>query len=352
MGKILIDQYILCKSFLAAKEICVAFSDFHIQECYFGSTQTVKASRNIRKARNKTYSHYVLIRYTINFKGEFNSYGFIDEKSIKRYPELPSIIEACNKDDRWRIICDYEQKDDWLDICFYKDFEDFYKNKLVSLLNRIDMACKVSFSCKYHTDNFQIFYEECGQAYERGFIANVDVTHGLSLLGIADVAGAHFNPLPIQTVWDWSQKYYYDKKSDWYSETRAWTALSYVINRNSYESLLYSIMGLEAVYTKDNKRIKEQLRQSVPKVIDYISEDDINELYKLRSEFVHGDIAYPMYGENNHDYSKGKLITKAAAVLLETIRLLVQNKATKIRVENGNTIFICDRTLSGDMENK
>lgn len=61
-------------------------------------------------------------------------------------------------------------------------------------------------------------------------------------------------------------------------------------------------------------------------------------------------VAYPMYGKDNHDYSKNALVQKAAVVLLETIRLLVQNNATKIRVNNGHITYICDRTLRGDIE--
>lgn len=350
MGTILIDQYILCDSFPTAKAICSAFADFKIRQFYFGGTQAIKARRFIRKAKSKTFSHYALIRYSINFKGAFCTYGFIDEKSIKRYPELPDTVGKCPIDDRWRIISEYEEKDDdCYDIYFYKNFEDFYKNKVIDLLNRIDMACKVSFSCKYHTEFFQIYYEECGQAYERGFWANNE-NHGLSMLGIANVPGAIFSPIQLQSIWNWAEENYYNKRNNWYSEARAWAALSYAINRDGYESLLYSIMGLEAVYTKDDKMIKQQLKDSIPKVIGYISEEEINELYKLRSEFVHGDIAYPMCGKDDHDYSKNALVQKAAVVLLETIRLLVQNNATKIRVINGHISYICDRTLREDME--
>lgn len=346
MGKIIIEQYIPCYSFENAKVICNTFENFHIREYYFGNTQTIKASRYIRKFKGDSFSHYALIRYSIKFNGEFCKYGFIDEKSIKRYPELPSLVENTPIHERWKIIYSYKEKDDYgYDIYYYKNFEDFYNSKLILLLNRIDMVCKVAFGCKYNTENFAVYFEECGQAFERGFIANNDVTHGLSFLRFPYIKYASFPQMQIQLIWDWSQKNYFNNKGIWHSEAKAWAALSYTINRNGLESLFYSIMGLEAVYTNGNKGIKKQLRETVPRVINYITENDINELYKLRSEFVHGDIAYPVYGSNEHFYYESDIIIKAAIVLLETVRLLVQNNATKIRLIDGNVKYICDKTF-------
>lgn len=345
MGRIIIDQYIPCDTYANSRFISNAFANFKIRECYFGKIQTIRATRFIRKSKARSFSYFVIIRYTIKYDGEFSSYGFIDEESKRRHPKLVTDVENCDKDNRWKIIFNYEEKDNHLcDIYFYEDFKRFYDKKLIYLLNRIDMACKVSFSCKYKTNFFQIYYKENEQDYECGYFANSDVTNWC-LIGIEDDARVSFDPIPLQNVWDWSNMNYHNKKGRWTSEARAWTSLSYALNRDGYESLLYSIMGLEAVYTQGDKHIKFQLRNSIPKIINFVSETDINNLYKLRSEFVHGDISYPLYGVDDHDYSKNKFVQISTIALLETIRLLVKNNATKIHYVNGEIVYLRDKTI-------
>lgn len=68
-------------------------------------------------------------------------------------------------------------------------------------------------------------------------------------------------------------------------------------------------------------------------------------LYRLRSDFVHGNIAFPNYynaepgfyvGANYIEYAK-----KANYLLLRTIQLLVKNKAYRARNDgSGGIVFI------------
>lgn len=347
MSKIIIDQLILCKSYADARNICKAFDNFSFSVCFFGKTQVVHAKRFIRKINVRSFSHCVTVRYSMQFKGDFCKYGFLDERTIKRFPELPEDLSLCDYEERYDIISKYQRKVDcWYDIYYYPNFDFFYRNQLQRLLNRIDLVCKVAFTCEYPTEEFEVYYEENGQTFRRGYIANNDKRDFFSL-SCKDIEYSDTSPIPIPIIWAWSQNMYYskNKKGRWTSEARAWVALSYAVNHSGYESLIYSILGLEAVYTKSEKKVKEQLRNSIPIAIDHVAEDDINAIYKLRSEFVHGDISLPLYGERD-DLSQYMLVQKAGGLLLETVRNLVRNHATIIRIENGEPRYINEKKVS------
>ncbi|MPM44671.1 hypothetical protein SDC9_91350 [bioreactor metagenome] len=110
------------------------------------------------------------------------------------------------------------------------------------------------------------------------------------------------------------------------------------------------MIGLESVYIKGEHKVKRQLKDIIPKVFSFVSEEDIEMLYKLRSELVHGDIIFPIFYENNDmSYSSIKYwesAKKASTLLMMTIRLLVKYDATKILLDQtGNTIFVKGETL-------
>ena len=80
----------------------------------------------------------------------------------------------------------------------------------------------------------------------------------------------------------------------------------------------------------------------LPKVFSNITEDDVETLYKLRSDFVHGNIKFPNFYQSNDmsytDYEYMDYAKKADYLLLRTIQLLVKNNAYKAKNDGASGI--------------
>lgn len=113
------------------------------------------------------------------------------------------------------------------------------------------------------------------------------------------------------------------------------SALSYVFNREMHEIFVYSIIGLESIYAADNKGISNTLQKNISPVFPSITKDMIKKLYRMRSKFVHGEIPVGNYHlveeiiENERDYIESSRL--AVALLIATIRNLIENNATTIK---------------------
>lgn len=344
-GSVVIDQLIICSSYQEAISVSKTFDKFSFKVFFLGDRQTVRARRFIRKIESsKEYSHKVVVRYKLDYESGFHEYGFIDAKTIKRVPKIIDELRAAPKDRRWEIAFQYENMDDTdlYDVYYYESFDWFFKEKLRPLLNTINLACQVAFARQLDTSFFEIVYEECGSWYSRTYIAEKG-SECVPHLECGELTDIDPTFLPISSVWEWSQKHYYNKKDIWTSEARAWVSLSNGLNHVGYESLLYSIIGLEYVYAKNERKVKQQLRESIPIVLPEVTSEEIETLYKIRSDFVHGSLAFPLFGEDNliQEYSNVKL---AAGILLKTVRLLVENDANRIIVTNGKVQYIKDDT--------
>ena len=142
---------------------------------------------------------------------------------------------------------------------------------------------------------------------------------------------------------------YYCKAEDEYSEARVITAYSYVLNRTPFEVLLYAVIGLENALTDGKNGIKSQLKEILPKLYDFITSEDVKEIYRMRSEFVHGDIEFPnFYKRGITEYREFKYIKyarMAKLALVLTINELVRNDATKIRLINDKIEYSKEKTL-------
>lgn len=350
-SQIIIEQIICCNSYAEAIEISKAFGGFHFRIIGLGRVQTVYAKRFISKlTTSNRYKYCVKIRFTINYQGEFLSYGYLDERSKKKYPELSSLLSEEEVDRRWKIVSKFQNYEDDLcrDIYFYEDFKDFFDEVLKEYLNKIYLTEVIAFADCYCMDTFIVFYQEQGVTYEIGYSAT---SPNKSVYAEKYVPACELEPIHVRSVWNWTNKNYYSKKDDYISEARPLTAISYVVNRLPFEQLLYAVIGLESVYTKDEHRVKKQLKEIIPKVFSFISEEDVEVFYKLRSEFVHGDIIFPIFYDNNvlgsSSINYWEPAQKASALLLLTVRLLVKYDATKIQLDQtGNVIFVKGKTFS------
>lgn len=139
--------------------------------------------------------------------------------------------------------------------------------------------------------------------------------------------------------------YYYDKAFLWIKnytklqETNKkppipFTMLTYLFNRESHESLLYSVIGLENLYFSKNGGIAYTLQKRINYLFPSITKDQIKNIYSQRSDFVHGKVEMMMFKDYNDEINDILQFDDAAilacALLLETLRMLAVNNASKI----------------------
>ena len=344
--KIIVNQLIFCKSYQEALSASKAFESFSFMVTFLGERRTVNAKRYLRKSGSKYLPYKVSIQYEVEYKGDFCSYGFVDAKTIKRFLQIVDELNNAPEEERWEIANKYEKLDDNLlyDVYYYENFDTFFKRKLRPLLNRIHLACQIAFSRKIDTSFFEIIFEEHSMWFSKTYAAEKSIER-VPLFDSGKLAIVADTFISVRKVWEWAQKHYYNKKDRWMSEARAWVSLSNALNHIGYESLLYSIIGLEYVYTKSEKKVKKQLQEAIPTVIKGVTAEEIKELYRIRSDFVHGSLPFPLYGEKNITLEFFN-VNKAAAILLETVRLLVENNANRIIVEDGKINYIKDDTFA------
>ena len=114
----------------------------------------------------------------------------------------------------------------------------------------------------------------------------------------------------------------------------AFSALTYVFNRQYHEGLIYSIIGLESIYSPGKSGISYTLQKRINKIFPMISKDEIKKMYALRSKFVHGELAISncdLLVETLDDYEQFSGTSfMAMSLLFETVRMLIANDADSI----------------------
>lgn len=114
------------------------------------------------------------------------------------------------------------------------------------------------------------------------------------------------------------------------------TILTYLFNRDNFESMMYAIIALENLYCeKGGKGVSYLLQQRIKSVFPSIDDVTIKKIYKIRSRFVHGEQEFSIYDSyvefDDDDKETIELICIAELVLIETIRLLIANNASRLR---------------------
>lgn len=114
----------------------------------------------------------------------------------------------------------------------------------------------------------------------------------------------------------------------------AFSALTYVLNREDHESLLYSVIGLESIYSPNNHGISYTLQKRINYIFPSVTKEQIKTIYSKRSDFVHGKEKINLYKDYtdmiNGIFPYDDVSILATALLIETIRKLIANDATKI----------------------
>ena len=139
--------------------------------------------------------------------------------------------------------------------------------------------------------------------------------------------------LSFEQTFSWIKQY-----TNLHKETQkppvAFTALTYVLNREEHESLLYSVIGLESIYTPGSKGISYALQHRINHVFPSVTKEQVKDIYNKRSKFVHGEPKMNIY-EDNTDILNGVFQFDeepilAIALLIESIRILIANNSSKI----------------------
>ncbi len=115
----------------------------------------------------------------------------------------------------------------------------------------------------------------------------------------------------------------------------AFSLLTYAFNRESHESLLYSVIGLESIYTPTDRGISDKFQKRINCIFPSITKEQIKNIYNKRSKLVHGEMIintykdYFSFSDNGISYDDEEA-QLAIALLTESIRLLIANNATKL----------------------
>lgn len=119
------------------------------------------------------------------------------------------------------------------------------------------------------------------------------------------------------------------------------TALSYLFNRYDYEALLFAVLGLESLLVKPNsKYISDQFQKNLRAVFNTLDEASLKKIYKIRSKFVHGETEFSIldsFLEYDDDDSLDDAVEMLTLALVEMVRLLIKNDATKFRFHENVT---------------
>lgn len=152
--------------------------------------------------------------------------------------------------------------------------------------------------------------------------------------------------LKISEVWEWAsaQKGFMEGFGGG-PTGRALNALTHLLRPvgiiDEGTELFWSLVGIEALYTKGSSGIQEQVREKSQLLLGPQDsyKKEITRMYDLRSRFVHGDLnfsgAHPSeaIGEYAHEQNQQliKSVNLARAMLVSTLQILVTNGWTEPR---------------------
>jgi hypothetical protein len=147
--------------------------------------------------------------------------------------------------------------------------------------------------------------------------------------------------LPIRRVWDWFDSVEgTELNTSIGSLGRAIGALSYIFGPGSsdlWPQMVWSILGLEAIYAPKEQLQKYQLTTNIPKILGKkaVAEDLIERLYELRLQFIHGGADFPfahndfneVYGLEDDEFYEAQHY--ALALLLASLQELSERGLTE-----------------------
>lgn len=206
-------------------------------------------------------------------------------------------------------------------------FDDFYHGKIKKFLIALIMSCVLTIPNVHLGFGTTILYVN-GIKYQKETF--IDTTMH------ASVFEEHSNILQEQVSFDetfsWVRKYTCLEVCE-QKPPVPFAMLTYLLNRDEHESLLYSVIGLEFLYSA-RAGIENKLKKRIPFMFPTVTEEQIENIYNRRSEFVHGKVEMSMCKDYT-DMMDGifpfdEASFLACAIFIETIRKMIKNNAARI----------------------
>lgn len=262
-----------------------------------------------RAKRDKIYD------VTVSFKGEIAAEIDIDYNSILHYTG-PILDDIAYRDMRRlkKMI-----KSDYLDE-FYHDYIKRFISCIIMASIFANPSVRLGFKVstwfdgvKYKSDSF--------------------IKNSLHTDAYQQYASLMTTSLKYTDAFVWIKKYAVLQEAT-SKPPVPFAMLTYLFNRDIHESLLYSVIGLENLYSAKGGEIAKKLCKRISYIFPEITEQQVEGIYMRRSDFVHGKIEMPPYKDysdlRNDDIYFDDAAILACALLLETIRKMAANDASKI----------------------
>lgn len=117
--------------------------------------------------------------------------------------------------------------------------------------------------------------------------------------------------LDINQTWSWFDSYckIRGRKRSSSKFERALHAYSYLFKQKEFssdpEKILWSMLGIEALYANDSVEIVRQIKENMPKEVGHVfSRKKIDKLYNYRSRFMHGNKELCFNSDIMNDFSE------------------------------------------------
>lgn len=221
----------------------------------------------------------------------------------------------------------------WLDVDenVYDEWDEFHFYELRRLYMSLSLAIAISHP-ELSIACAPIWF------YIEGKLFNKDLcfTHPMQNDAYRSHPEIFASTLSLQKTFDWLVA----KTDSFHSKEKpisSISALSYILNRDIRETLVYSSIGLEGIYVPEARNERQRLKQRIQLVFPQIAtEDIINRMYTLRSKFVHGEYSmgvYPLMDPmpDAEEQEVEQVAQFSIAILIESIRLLIAHDATSMK---------------------
>lgn len=159
-------------------------------------------------------------------------------------------------------------------------------------INDFRIAINIAFPGFFEISEGYIFIEN-----ER----HIKIESSISSL-LASVLGARKRKWPeikilnISKTWEWllKRESFINAMSSNPIE-RALSSFTHIFQSDNYDDLFYSLIGIEAIYTKGKQGILEQLREKSTLLFGEPEnyKNSLSKMYDIRSRFIHGNLNFP-----------------------------------------------------------
>lgn len=208
------------------------------------------------------------------------------------------------------------------------EWYEFYAFDLNKILKAIVMAIVISNpDVNIHCAKFQTLVD--GNLFRD----ELQMVYALQNEAYSEHQPLFSTSLSLQETFDWIKA-----NSSLCVETEnpvvAISTLSYVLNRDIHESLIYSIIGLESLHVPEDKGVTNLLAKRLACVFPNVSMQSIKEMYRMRSKFVHGEMKMDVFSIIRKEFTEQEkevdtVALLAIALLIESMRRLVKHNAKR-----------------------